>query len=143
MIIRKVTFDDWEVLLAWRNELETRKNSHNREFVREESHKAWLRSALANENRQLYVGCIDGSLVGTVRADFSEVTNDYELSWTVAPDFRGKGIGKMMVKILVEKLNSRVRAEIKSGNTGSVKIAESVGMKFKKEENNVLHYANY
>jgi RimJ/RimL family protein N-acetyltransferase len=81
--------------------------------------------------------------VGTVRADFDEALNDYLLSWTTSPDARGKGTGKRMVKTLVDLLNTRIRAEIKSGNTASVKIAEFAGLTLKKEDHRVLYFSNY
>jgi RimJ/RimL family protein N-acetyltransferase len=143
MILRKVTFEDWKILLDWRNNLETRKNSHNMEIVGEENHKKWLVSILANENRQLFIALDNEIPVGTVRADFDKQNNEYELSWTISPDFRGKGIGKIMVKLLADKLQAKIRAEIKNGNIASVRIAEYAGMTFKKEENEVLHYSNY
>jgi len=143
MILRKVTFEDWKILLEWRNNLETRKNSHNMELVEEENHKKWLSSILTNENRQLFIALDNEIPVGTVRADFDKQNTDYELSWTISPDFRGKGIGKKMVKLLSDKLQAKIRAEIKNGNIASVKIAEYAGMTFKKEENGVLHYSNY
>ena len=143
MILRKVTFEDWRILLDWRNNLETRKNSHNVELVEEENHKKWLNSILANENRQLFIALENEIPVGTVRADFDKKNTEYELSWTISPDFRGKGIGKIMVKLLADKLQAKIRAEIKNGNIASVKIAEYAGMKFKNDENGVLHYSNH
>jgi RimJ/RimL family protein N-acetyltransferase len=141
MLLRKVTIDDWKILLNWRNDLETRKNSHKIELVQETSHKKWLNSILGNENSQLFIAIDNGIPVGTVRADFEKLNNQFELSWTISPDFRGKGIGKIMVKLLVEKLQANFRAEIKKGNIASVKIAEYVGMTFKQEANGVLHYS--
>jgi len=143
MILRKVTFEDWKILLDWRNDIETRKNSHNMELVVEENHKKWLNSILTNENRQLFIALENEIPVGTVRADFDKQNIEYELSWTISPDFRGKGIGKIMVKILADRLQAKIRAEIKKGNIASVRIAEYAGMTFKKEENQVLHYSNY
>ena len=141
--LRKVTFEDWSLLLAWRNDEMTRFNSHTTVLVAEESHKNWLKRALENSGQQLYIAEEDGIPVGTVRADFDEVLNDYLLSWTTAPEARGKGTGKRMVKALTDLLNTRIRAEIKSGNTASVKIAEFAGLIFKKEENGVLYFSNY
>ena len=143
LFLRKATIDDWKILLDWRNDIETRKNSHNMELVEKEIHKRWLNSILANRNRQLYIAIESEMPVGTVRADFDEHISTYELSWTISPDFRGKGIGKKMVKLLTDKLNAKLRAEIKYGNISSVKIAEFAGLKLKKEENGVLHYSNY
>ena len=144
MILRKATNEDWKILLDWRNDIETRKNSHNMELVEEESHKKWFNSILANENRQLYIAFENEIPVGTVRADYDKQNTEYELSWTISPDFRGKGIGKIMVKMLADQLQAaKIRAEIKNGNIASLKIAEYAGMRFKKEENQVLHYSSY
>ncbi len=141
--LRKVTFEDWPLLLEWRNDEATRNNSHTTALVAEESHKNWLKHALEDTGKQLYIAEEDGIPVGTVRADFDEILNDYLLSWTTAPDARGKGTGKRMVKALTDLLNTRIRAEIKSGNTASVKIAEFAGLTFNKEENGVLYFSNY
>jgi RimJ/RimL family protein N-acetyltransferase len=141
--LRKVTFEDWPLLLEWRNDEETRNNSHTTALVAEESHKNWLKHALEDSGKQLYIAEEDEIPVGTVRADFDEALNDYLLSWTTSPDARGKGTGKRMVKTLVDLLNTRIRAEIKSGNTASVKIAEFAGLTLKKEDNRVLYFSNY
>lgn len=143
MTLRKATFDDWQFLLDWRNDLETRENSHNMELVEEENHKKWLNSILSNENRQLFIAIEKEIPVGTVRADFDNQNAEYELSWTISPDFRGKGIGKKMIKLLSNKLQAKIRAEIKKENISSVKIAEFSGMTFKKEENGILHFSNH
>jgi RimJ/RimL family protein N-acetyltransferase len=140
--LRKATFYDWKFLLDWRNDIETRKNSHNMAIVEAENHKKWLNSVLSNENRQLFIALENNIPVGTVRADFDKSNNEYEISWTISPIFRGKGIGKKMVKLLSDKLQAKIRAEIKKGNISSVKIAEFAGMTSKKEENGVLHYSN-
>ncbi|MGF6850941.1 hypothetical protein QFZ51_006176 [Chitinophaga sp. W3I9] len=39
MILRKATIEDWKILLDWRNDIETRKNSHKIEIIEEENHK--------------------------------------------------------------------------------------------------------
>lgn len=141
--LRPVTMKDWEILLQWRNDTETRNNSHHIELVGEEEHKVWLESVLSNNNRQMYLALEYDTPVGVVRADFDKDNDVYELSWTVSPDMRGKGIGKIIVKILAQKLNYRIRAEVKKNNTASVKIAEYAGMTLQKEENGTLHYSNF
>ena len=141
--LRKAVFNDWKLLLDWRNDLETRKNSHNMEIVKEENHKEWLNYVLSNENRALFIALCNDIPAGTIRADFEKSSNEYEISWTISPDFRGKGIGKKMVKLLSDHLQAKIRAELKKGNISSVKIAEHAGMTFKKEENGILHYSNH
>lgn len=143
MELRKVTLTDWKLLLDWRNDYHTRLNSHKTELVSEDTHKNWLQTVLANENYHFFIATENETPVGTVRADYSENDNCYELSWTISPDFRGKGIGKVMVKLLVERINGKVRAEIKKGNVASIKIAEYAGLRFYNEHNDVLHYSNF
>jgi predicted GNAT family acetyltransferase len=86
------------------------------ELVEEDNHKKWLNSILNNENRQLYIALENEIPVGTVRADFDKQNIEYELSWTISPDFRGKGIGKIMVKYSLtdykEKSEQKLNREI-------------------------------
>ncbi len=97
-----------------------------------------MTSILENENRKLYVAEIDGVPVGTVRVDSEKY--GYELSWTVSPMMRGSGIGKEMVSQLAKGISEPVRAEIKSGNIASIRIAEGAGLIFEREEEGVLYY---
>lgn len=81
---------------------------------------------------------IDGVPVGTVRVDSEEL--GYELSWAVSTTMRSSGIGKAMVSQLAKDIPESIRAEIKTGNVASIRIAENAGMAFEREEKGVLHY---
>lgn len=136
--LRPAEIEDAELLLSWRNDPETCAYSHNSNRVEMASHVAWLADTLDNPARQLFIAEKDGVPVGTSRADFDGEV--FELSWTVAPGCRCGGIGKAMVALLTERVPGPVRAEIKTGNTASVKIAESAGLRFDHEDAGVLHY---
>ena len=139
MNIREVTMNDYKILLIWRNDIDTRKNSHSMEPISEEKHKQWLSNVIDNVNRTIYLFEINHNPVGTGRIDYDGEL--YELSWTVSPDYRGQGLGKQMVSRLVTLLEGKkIRAEVKKSNIPSIKICEYVGMKFEKEENGILHY---
>src|SRR3989344_1181800 len=129
--IRPATLDDAECLFLWRNDEETRRNSINTDPVERESHVGWLTRSLTNSARKLYIVEADGIPAGTVRTD---ILNDgaYELSWTVAPEARGKGIGKaMLVQFKQEVLpEARIVATIQDGNVASEKIAQALGKYF-------------
>jgi RimJ/RimL family protein N-acetyltransferase len=143
MKLRNAFFEDWKMLLEWRNDVETRSNSLNANRVSELQHKQWLQDILADRNRQLFV-CMENDMpVGTVRADFNQEEAMYKLSWTISPAARGKGIGKQMVRLLTERLDTKVCAEIKKDNIASIKIAVFAGMELKKELDGVLYYANF
>ncbi len=143
MNLRKATIDDWKLLLAWRNDESTRKNSISPEIISPQMHRIWLQNVLADKYRELYIAEKWDKPVGTVRADYDPETSVYELSWTTAPHYRRRSIGKTMVSLLLDKLGTKVIAQIKKGNIPSMKIAEYAGMHLKKEEDGIFHYTNY
>ncbi len=127
VILRAATAADAAKLLAWRNDEHTRAASHSQEPVSAEQHAAWLVRSLANPRRRLYVAEHDGEPVGTVRAD--EENGTWTLSWTVAPAARGRGLAKHMVASLAREITAPIRAEVKSGNAASARVAEHAGMR--------------
>lgn len=123
---RKATLQDSNLLFSWRNDEATRKNSITQDTVRLEGHEAWVRDKISDPGVMLLIAQEAGAPVGTVRADFRGA--EAELSWTVAPEARGRGIGRSIVAAAVDLLDcSAVTAKIKPDNTASVKIAESAG----------------
>lgn len=136
--LRLATLQDADLLLDWRNDPGTRLASHGAAAVQREEHVSWLTKSLSNANRKLLVAEENGVPVGTVRADFSD--GAWELSWTVAPAARGRGVAKRMVALLAHQIAQPIRAEIKTGNVASTLVAEHAGMQFDCEANGVLHY---
>jgi RimJ/RimL family protein N-acetyltransferase len=128
--LRPATLKDAELLLKWRNDPETRRQSRNTGEAFMEGHIAWLIKSLAMPSRKLYIAEDDGMPVGTVRAD--EDTDGYtEISYTVAPSARGKGYGKRMVVQFVQEqlMGKKIKAEIKKGdNEASEGIAKALGL---------------
>ena len=70
----------------------------------------------------------------------SGVPGGWLLSWTIAPEARGKGYGKAMVAAMVKQLNGPLRAETTIGNIASEHIARAIGMKLKAERNGVRYW---
>ena len=138
MQLRLARLGDAQTLLAWRNNPITREASHYTALISEVEHILWLEKILANEKRKLYVAEIDGVPVGTVRVDSDNL--GYELSWTVSPTKRSSGIGKRMLSQFAQEIPESIRAEIKIGNSASIRIAEAAGMVFEFEKQGVLHY---
>lgn len=137
--LRLVSMDDARLLFEWRNDPFTRKQSHSMEEINFTSHLNWLRQVLSNPDRKLYIAELGEAPVGTLRADTGHGTT--ELSWTVAPEARGKGVGKQMVHLLVSMLKGPLRAEVKTGNVASIRIAEHCGFQLEKEINGILHFS--
>ncbi len=138
IILRRAGMEDQDILLAWRNDPLTRSQSRNTGKIPQEEHKKWLKKTLQNPNRQLFIAETAGIPVGTVRADYSE--NSCELSWTVSPSARGKGVGKRMVALVAQSIKTLITARIKVGNTASERIAAHIGMKLKYEKDAMLYF---
>tara|TARA_R100000149_G_C5819200_1_gene99229 strand:- start:61 stop:528 length:468 start_codon:yes stop_codon:yes gene_type:complete len=138
IILRPATIEDADILLEWRNDPNTRKASHNTDEVQRDDHISWLSRTLGNPDRRLYVAEENGDPVGTVRTDFAGGV--WELSWTVSPKARGRGVAKRMVAVLANEISEPIRAEVKTGNMVSARIAEHAGMVFERETDGILHY---
>ena len=124
--LRAASFQDADLLLSWRNDQRTRTASKNSKMVSVDVHLKWLTEVISNPNRRLFVAEEQLIPFGTVRADYSEGV--WLLSWTVSTEFRGRGLAKLMVALLADNLIGEIRAEIKKGNTASVRVAEYANM---------------
>ena len=133
--LRPATLEDAQRLFVWRNDPLTRAQSLQQQPVAWESHLAWLQASLRNPNRQLYIAepirrQEQGQplILGTVRAD--KINEEFELSWTVAPEERGKGWGRQLVAALIEVLpaHASFTAIVLHSNPASQRIALSLGM---------------
>ena len=124
LVLRDATFDDWRLLYRWRNDIRVRTASRNPEPIDEQTHRDWLTSCLQDSQRRLLIAELNGNPVGTIRVDFGPVC---ELSWTVAPEARGKGIGGRMVCDVVKTIQSPMKAVTRNDNFASQRIAVAAG----------------
>jgi RimJ/RimL family protein N-acetyltransferase len=134
--VRPATADDAALLLRWRNDPEVRAWSRSTEETPREEHEAWLRGVLADPDRHLLVvlRASDGEPVATTRYDL--VTGDrsgWEISITVAPGMRGKGVGSATLQASdawlarAEPTAREVVAHVRPANTGSHLLFERNG----------------
>ena len=123
--LRPATMADAAVLLSWKNDPVTRAMSIDGKQISAQEHAAWLSGVLASRTVRLYVAQHDGKPAGTVRAEFTE--DSTELSWTVAPELRGRGLGKAIVATALRYLSGKVVARIKEDNAASISIAKHAG----------------
>ena len=136
--LRLADINDADLLLAWRNDPQTRKDSHSSNVISRDNHLAWLAKITTDPMRKLYIAIEHDIPVGTARATYDNRT--WELSWTVAPEARGRGVAKRMVRTLAEQITEPIRAEIKPGNQASIRVAEYAGLTFAQEIDGILHY---
>ena len=129
MKLRKAIFDDWGILLDWRNDPITRKNSFTKNEVTVKTHKLWFNDSLMNPRRNIYILEENSLPIGTIRSDILS-KDKYLLSWSISPTQRGKGYGGKMLSLFLQNKIGTFTAEIKSENIASIKMVTNNGFKY-------------
>ena len=142
--LRPVSADDSEDLLAWHNDPLTRSNSRSGEPVTHEAHAAWMSRVEADANRQVWIALEGDAKIGTTSAVLHE-DGSVEISVTVAPDARGRGLAAPLIGEAVQEVEvlwpgARIRAEIKPNNTASRKAFEACGFEQVADREDLLDY---
>lgn len=132
MKLREAEYKDWKLLLEWSNDKFTRLNAFSQSKISENEHKDWLKKYLLDEKKWMYILHDNNLKLGVIRVELNSL-NQYVLSWSISPKFRGMGYGTKMLSKLLEKFNGTFVAEIKEDNIPSIKIAERNG--FIKKDN--------
>jgi RimJ/RimL family protein N-acetyltransferase len=125
LTLRPATTADARLLHEWRNDPKSRQASRNTAFVPWPEHCEWLAAVLVSPHHIMRIAEEDGKPLGMVRADRRD--QGWELSWTVAPQARKKGIGHAMLQQFVAVLDGRLTAVIRKDNVASARIAAAAG----------------
>lgn len=140
MNFRLATMDDAAILYAWRNDAHTRAMSRSGDEIAFADHVAWLDKSLAEARRELFI-CRDDdddAPIGVIRRDDEGAVS--ELSWTLNPDYRGRGLGKAMLWSFVTRYPGRYRAEVKASNIASQRMCVHAGFRLGEEKGGVFHF---
>lgn len=122
---RRATHSDCYLLHDWRNDPQTRAASLHTGEVQLNDHLEWLTESLRRPDRQIFIAERLSDKLGTVRADCTP--EGIELSWTVAPEHRGRGVGTHMVQQFAAAFRCALIAQVKEANVASRKIAQAAG----------------
>ena len=95
--VRPATAADADRLLDWANDPVTRATGFYPATIDAATHARWLEERLSSPSSRLYVGLEDGRQVGMVRLD-AEADGRVEVCISVAPDSRGRGIGRALLE---------------------------------------------
>lgn len=135
--LRPAAISDLLLVFAWSNDPITRQNSFSQKPITIEEHTAWFKRLLENPNRKLYILLSDNKPAGQIRLDFNEDKTSAEISYSIAPDFRGQGLGSKIIKLAIKKVKSDFKnvqyltAQVKPENTASNKIFSKLGFEEK------------
>lgn len=130
--LRKVTDADLAILFEWANDPEVRQNAINQEPIALGSHEIWFKNKLRDEHSKIFVLRKDEQPVGQIRFDF--VGDRFMIDYSIAPNFRGLGLGSEILKqglrLLTEQRSEKmvlVGAEVDRQNIPSMKVFRSAG----------------
>src|SRR5829696_2800333 len=133
LYLRPAVAADRDLLLKWRNDPQTRSVSRDVHVISADEHDTWLKRVLADPTRRLLIAELDGAPIGEVRFDRLG-PGCYEVSISLAPDARGRGLGSRLLRFAVEwawrATNARLLdAAIREGNEASMRIFLKAGFR--------------
>lgn len=135
---RLATLDDSQTLLDWRNHPDTRQFSMSSKEIPLIQHEQWLSEKLQSHHCRLFMIMKDEDKAGMIRLDRDE--DGIIVSWNVAPEKRGMGIGQAMLEKLTRQSADILTAKILSNNIPSIKIAEKANFKVTDDKGEWLIY---
>lgn len=135
LLARPADAEDADTLHVWRDDPATRASSRSTAPVPRERHVQWLASVLDDPDRLLLVvedPQQDARPVGTVRFDRKADGGPWEVSITVAPEARGRGLGRQVLEAGWAAWRGRtgggtVQAVVRPDNLASVRLFEASG----------------
>ncbi|WP_051203351.1 UDP-2,4-diacetamido-2,4,6-trideoxy-beta-L-altropyranose hydrolase [Hugenholtzia roseola] len=141
--LRKANIDDMKLYFDWVNDIEVRQNSINTEPIAWENHQRWFLNKLQSEETKFYVFEIESNPIGQLRIDFED--NFGLIDYSVDTQYRGLGLGKLMVKNALEELKMsnksiQLKAQVKKTNIASFKVFEQLGFTLEEQENELFTF---
>lgn len=130
--VRAARASDEALLLEWANDRVTRANAFASAPIGAAEHHAWFAGRLQDSvNCRIYIGeTADAIPVGYVR--FDRMIDGWRISYALAPQFRGRGMGGVLLNGGITELaqtesEETLIAEVKRSNSASQRVFESLG----------------
>lgn len=146
--LREACEGDCGLIYKWANDPDARAFSFSTDFISWEEHVKWFMERLQNPNCTLFIALdSEGRPLGQVRFELNG--SDATISVGIDSDFRGRGMGILVVLRAVEEIFkkrpiSRINAFIKPENLRSIRTFEKAGFSRAGAEtvrgNEALHY---
>lgn len=137
--LREIQKKDERVLLAWRNDVTTRNNFLNNNFISEAEHTKYINETINHPQRTQFILEYNQIPVGTIRGTKLS-DNKIELYYHVCPLFRGRKIGQQMMELYLSERKGNFLCKVKNQNIPSIKMIEKFGFKLFKTDAEINFY---
>jgi len=132
--------DIWDIYEI-SNDPAVRKFSFSQKPISREEHLNWFRKV---DKKFFFVAEVDNRVVGQIRFD-KKREDLYEVSISVPPFWRGKGIGRFILREGLKELlkgvkNAEVIARVREENIASRRLFEKEGFEELKREKGIITY---
>jgi RimJ/RimL family protein N-acetyltransferase len=127
--LRKINFQDKDVLFRWANLRSVRKNSLIKKKISYENHIKWINKYLKNNSKNIAkLICVQKEPIGLVRID--KKNKDLFISYLIAPKFRKKGYATKAMRLFIKSFKKKkLVAIVKNENKASIKIFNNLSFK--------------
>lgn len=142
--LRKVCKNDRDLLFEWVNEQAVRNASFTQAKITKFDHLKWFERVIASTEIHIYIMEIDGIPIGQIRFEQSTNRDTIEIDYSISKNFRGKGLGKEIIKRGMEKhwLQDQHEADyvakVKPENIASQKSFLNAGFTICDETNHMI-----
>ncbi|HZS09410.1 MAG TPA: GNAT family N-acetyltransferase [Blastocatellia bacterium] len=132
LTIREARPEDARLLWEWANDPSVRSNSFNQEPIPWESHLRWYEKRLASPGTRFWLLEVNSVPAGQIRYDRDDEGHSAEISFSLAGEFRGKGLGTRIITLtlgpaVTELGVEEIVAVVLDGNIPSSKAFRSAG----------------
>ena len=144
MYLGEANINHCDILFNWANDEEVRGNSFNKEKIKYEDHYKWFNNKLESKGSYIFIAYIEDVPIGQIRLDLQE--NNGIISYSVSKDFRGKGYGEAIVRMLDSKIKeksinvNKLIAYVKHDNIPSQKIFIKLNYTKKNNKDKIEYY---
>ncbi|WP_369617507.1 GNAT family N-acetyltransferase [Flavobacterium sp. CFS9] len=141
LFLREANEDDVELLFIWANDQDVRKNSIVQDQIIWENHLAWFKKKINDSETKIFILSNKNKCFGQIRID--KVGSQWQIDYSIDHIYRGQGLGKEIVKHLLNKFNFKFKATVKKENYPSAKVFTHLGFKTLKSDNEDFLFFEY
>jgi RimJ/RimL family protein N-acetyltransferase len=140
--LREADIKDSELLFNWANEINVRTNSISQEPIIWENHLEWFAKKLNDSETKILILAFGDKLFGQIRIDL--IDSYWNIDYSIDYQFRGKGLGKEIVRLLINKFESyKFKATVKKQNKASINVFTNLGFRKMQIESEDFDYFEY